>query len=94
MIQVTEAHVAAPVGRQGETYVIPVRSAPVGRKSGPMLPLPMIRYFVSVFLDHARRHPDDRFKVGVLGKPYKPAEIAPMFDNAPLNVYLPYEFQY
>jgi hypothetical protein len=93
MIQVTEGHLGAAVGRQGGVYVIPVRSAPIGRKSGPMLPLPMIRYFVGVFLNHARHNPDDKFKVSVIGKPYKVVETAPMFDYAPWNVYLPYEYQ-
>lgn len=77
-------------GRKRDVYTIPTRGY------GKMLPLPMIQYFVRVFLDHARARPDDTFRVTTIGvgRKYKPPQIAPFFNYAPNNVLLPYEFIY
>lgn len=77
-------------GRRGDVYTIPTRG------NGKLLPLQMIKYFVRVFLDHARTRPDDTFRVTLIGvcRQYKPPQIAPFFDYAPDNVLLPYEFIY
>lgn len=91
---VVEGNLTKPVGPQGGEWIVPVKG--VGRPM-PVLPLPMIHYFITVLLDHARRNPDDCFKVTVIGckgTGYKPAQIAPMFNYAPYNVALPYEFIY
>jgi hypothetical protein len=77
-------------GRQGKSYAIPTKDFALRT-----LPLPMIQYFVRVFLDHARINPNDRFKVVPIGcglAGYKPHQIAPFFDYAPVNVYIPHVF--
>ncbi len=85
-------------GRQGNAYAIPTKGIGAGSKRVmPTLPLPMIQYFVRVFLDHARACPGDTFRVTPIGcglAGYKPPQIAPFFDHAPQNVILPYEFIY
>lgn len=81
-------------GRQGNAYAIPTKGF---GKPMPTLPLPMIQYFCRVFLDHARAHPGDTFRVTPIGcglAGYKPPQIAPFFNYAPQNVLLPYEFIY
>jgi hypothetical protein len=85
-------------GRQGNAYAIPTKGFGVGaRGTMPTLPLPMIQYFCRVFLDHARACPGDTFRVTPIGcglAGYKPPQIAPFFNYAPINVILPYEFIY
>ena len=87
-------------GRQGNSYAIPTKGYPVKRGAKdhfPILPLPMIELFVRDFLAYARGNPSDSFTVVAIGcglAGYKPCDIAPMFNYAPLNVKLPYEFQY
>jgi hypothetical protein len=79
-------------GRQGDSYAIPTKDFHLRT-----LPLPMIQYFCRVFLDHARMHPGDTFKVVEIGcglAGYKPRQIAPFFDYAPRNVHIPYSFIY
>ena len=79
-------------GRQGDSYAIPTKDY-----SLKVLPLEMIRYFVLVFLDYARAHPELQFNVVAIGcglAGYKPAQIAPMFNYCPINVQLPMEFIY
>ena len=58
------------------------------------LPVEMIRYFVSVAVDHARRTPHMRYQVQAKGWGHPARVIAPMFDYCPDNVMLPYEFMY
>lgn len=58
------------------------------------MPVEMIRYFVTVAMDHARQHPDEPHDVVAKGWGHPARVIAPMFDYCPNNVYLPYEFQY
>jgi hypothetical protein len=79
-------------GRQGNSYAIPTKDFMVKK-----LPLPMIEYFVKVFIQHARDNPNDRFNVTAIGcglAGYKPPQIAPFFDYAPPNVRLPLAFIY
>lgn len=79
-------------GRQGDSYAIPTKGYKLER-----LPLGMIALFVEDFKRYARQHPHDRFTVVAIGcglAGYKPRQIAPMFDYAPRNVSLPYEFMY
>lgn len=85
-------------GRQGDAYAIPTKGFAIGpRDKMPTLPLPMIQYFVRVFLDYARAHPSDTFNVVPIGcglAGYNPAQIAPFFDYPPANICLPYQFLY
>ena len=77
-------------GRQGQSYAIPTKDFMMKR-----LPLPMIQYFARVFLDYARAHPGERFRLTPVGcglAGYTVNDIAPFFDYAPGNVYIPYEF--
>lgn len=79
-------------GRQGDSYAIPTKDAQL-----QTLPLEAIKYFVKVFLQYAREHPSDTFKVVSIGcglAGYSPSQIAPMFDYCPINVQLPQEFIY
>lgn len=87
MIRVTGGTLALH-GRQGDSYIIPIKGL-----DGKRLPLPMIQYFCRVFLNYARLHASDQFGLTVIGGG-KHSQIAPFFDHAPLNVSLPYEFMY
>lgn len=74
----------------------PVRAATGVPTDIPVHKLPpeMIRYFVSVAMDHARRTPHVEYRVAAKGWGYPARIIAPMFDYSPVNVFLPYEFMY
>lgn len=74
-------------GRQGNSYAIPTKDANLRT-----LPLPQIAGHVNLFLDYARKHPDDKFlvtKVGCGLAGYTEEEIAPIFAKAPDNCILP-----
>lgn len=77
-------------GLQGNSYAIPTKDARI-----ITLPLPAIRAHVAAFLIFARRNPDLTFRLTPIGcglAGYKPADIAPLFADAPRNVVLPPEF--
>lgn len=77
-------------GLQGRSYAIPTKSAILRT-----LPLPVIRIYVERFLAFAAAHPELQFEVTPIGcglAGYKPADIAPMFINAPGNCSLPGDF--
>jgi hypothetical protein len=79
-------------GRQGNSYAIPTKDYNLKR-----LPLGMIHHFARDFIRYARENPTETFKMVAIGcglAGYKPKDIAPLFDHAPNNVILPYEFQY
>lgn len=79
------------VGRTGSAYAIPTKDARI-----KTLPLPIIRIFVADFLDYARQHPELNFRLTAIGTGlagYKPAQIAPMFKDAPANVIKPAKFR-
>lgn len=69
-------------------------AVPVRDMSGARLPLDVIRAFVMISLDHVRRQPDRMFYVMEDGWGYNRRQIAPMFDNCPKNIVLPYGFQF
>jgi len=71
-----------------------VTNIPVRDSAGKRLPAPLIAAMVAGFLTHARQHPDCRYRVTAKGWGYPPRVVAPMFDYAPHNVSLPYEFMY
>lgn len=78
------------VGAQGNAYAIPTKDERLR-----VLPLEAIRPHVAAFLDHARRHPGKVFELTPIGcglAGYAPAQIAPMFADAPANVRLPDAF--
>jgi hypothetical protein len=87
------------VGLQGHSYAIPTkdgrdRSIPL---SDPRqtLPLDVITGHVATFIAFARLHPEWTFRVTPIGcglAGHKPADIAPMFRDAPENCQLPPEF--
>jgi len=77
-------------GEQGNSYAIPTKD----RRLNP-LPLYSIQQSVYRFVRFAALHPELRFFVTPIGcglAGYSPAQIAPMFANAPANVVLPLEF--
>jgi hypothetical protein len=86
-------------GFQGSSYAIPTKD---GRHRYPplsdpsqTLPLPVIASGVARFLDFARAHPELKFQVARIGcglAGYVPAQIAPMFKDAPANCTLPPDF--
>ena len=55
---------------------------------------PLLHWNILVAMDHARRTPHTRYRVAAKGWGQPARVVAPMFDYAPLNVYLPYEFMY
>lgn len=60
------------------------------------LPLCRIKGYVDEFIAFAIRHPQHEFQVTPIGcglAGYKPKDIAPMFSDAPANVFLPPEFR-
>lgn len=74
-------------GRQGNSYAIPTKDFDL--KS---LPLKQIKTYVEEFLDYARAHPELTFNVTRVGcglAGYREDQIAPMFNNAPVNCHLP-----
>lgn len=78
------------VGLQGNSYAIPTKD-----ENLRPLPLDRIRHYVAEFVAFAVAMPHKRFKLtaidcGLAG--YTPADIAPMFRNAPPNVEMPPEF--
>lgn len=78
-------------GRQGNSYAIPTKD----RFLKP-LSLLAIRDHVNRFLDYAKQHPKEEFKVTAIGTGlagYKHQEIAPMFKGAPANCMLPAEWK-
>lgn len=77
-------------GLQGHSYAIPTKDAHLYT-----LPLRVIETYVARFKAFAESRPDLRFKVTAIGcglAGYRPAEIAPMFANAPANCTLPPAF--
>lgn len=85
-------------GRQGDSYAIPTKDGRDGKSLAPRyqaLPLWQIHQHVETFLAYARAHPELQFEVTAIGcglAGYTPAQIAPMFAEAPLNCQLPGEF--
>lgn len=86
-------------GLQGRSYAIPTKDGRNRRipLSDPAqtLPLAQIAQHVAAFLEFARRHPKATFDVTPVGcgkAGYSPAQIAPMFKDAPDNCHLPPEF--
>lgn len=78
-------------GLQGESYAIPTKDRQI-----KTLPLDKIRFYVARFIDCAKYRPDLTFRLTPIGcglAGYKPAQIAPMFRDAPANVILPEEFR-
>ena len=78
------------VGRQGNAYAIPTKDHQLR-----VLPLHVIRAYVSEFLDYARRQPNISFELTPIGcglAGYRPEQIGPMFSDAPPNVILPDAF--
>ncbi|WP_336801647.1 A1S_2505 family phage non-structural protein [Kaistia sp. MMO-174] len=78
-------------GRQGNAYGIPTKRTP-----WETLPLNEVHCHVLVFLGYARAHPDLQFQVTPIGcglAGFTPAQIAPMFRDAPPNCILPDEFR-
>ena len=77
-------------GLQGESYAIPTKDARLHT-----LPLDEIRSYVDRFLCFATEHSNMSFNVTAVGcglAGYTPAQIAPMFVNAPNNCRLPADF--
>ena len=77
-------------GLQGRSYAIPTKDA----KLKP-LPLDIIRQHVAIFIGFATAFSEVTFTLTAIGcglAGYKPADIAPMFKDAPPNVIKPPEF--
>lgn len=71
------------VGHHGSSYAIPTKDSRINT-----LGLPKINIFVVGFLLYATEHPELHFKVTQIGcglAGLSPAQIAPMFENAPEN---------
>lgn len=78
-------------GYQGNSYAIPTKDERI-----QTLPLFRIHNYVDRFKRFAHEHPELSFQLTPIGcglAGYAPQQIAPMFDNAPVNVILPAEFQ-
>lgn len=77
-------------GLQGGSYAIPTKGLRI-----ETLPLAEIKSHVERFLSFARDRQDLSFQVTAIGcglAGYTPAQIAPMFEDAPANCRLPAEF--
>lgn len=77
-------------GYFGRTYAIPTKDENLG-----VLPVVDIQKSVERFLEFARNNPELELVVTPIGTGlagYFPSEIAPLFTEAPENVYLPLEF--
>ena len=78
------------IGRQGNAYAIPTKDHQLR-----VLSLEAIRSHVAAFLAYARAHPNAQFELTPIGcglAGYRPAQIAPLFADAPANVVLPASF--
>ena len=78
------------IGLQGSSYAIPTKDEEL-----KTLPLDEIRGYVEDFIQYAKEHPRSKFQLTAIGcglAGYVPADIAPMFRNAPINVIKPQEF--
>jgi hypothetical protein len=78
------------VGKVGNSYAIPTKDENI-----KTLPLGVISYYVAMFLNYARKHPQLEFELTPIGcglAGYTPKDIAPMFKDAPSNVKKPKEF--
>ena len=79
------------IGLQGSSYAIPTKD-----RSLQPLPLHVIRSHVNAFLEFAENNPDMEFDVTRVGcglAGYKDEQIAPMFADIPMNVFLPPEWE-
>ncbi|MFA7504683.1 MAG: hypothetical protein WCZ28_08275 [Burkholderiaceae bacterium] len=79
------------VGPQGNSYAIPTKDHRLR-----VLPLHAIQAHVADFLALARRRPHVAFELTPIGcglAGYRPEQIAPMFSDAPANVFLPDAFR-
>lgn len=79
------------IGRQGDSYAIPTLTAFFNQ-----LPIDIIKGHVNNFIEYAKDHADDTFKIVAIGcgiAGFKAWEIAPMFRSAPSNCILPDEFK-
>lgn len=77
-------------GPQGNSYALPTKSYDL-----QVLSLPYIHGEIATFLNYAKQHPKHTFNVVAIGcglAGYSPAQIGPLFRNAPPNVKLPPEF--
>jgi hypothetical protein len=77
-------------GRMGNSYAIPTKDG-----SLRTLALDEIRRHVRNFLVYAETHQNEEFQLTPIGcglAGYSPADIAPMFVDAPANVKRPVEF--
>lgn len=78
------------IDRCGQTFGIPTKNANI-----ITLNLNWIRNNVNIFIIHANKNPNDKFLVTEIGcglAGYTPRDIAPFFQDAPNNVYLPQSF--
>lgn len=78
-------------GLQGQSYAIPTKDDDLRT-----LPLTRIKAGVDRFLAFARANPLLTFEVTPIGcglAGYEPEQIAPMFRDVPINVFLPDEFK-
>ena len=77
-------------GIQGESYAIPTKDNTL-----KVLPLEEIRGHVDKFKQFAKEHPEYMFTVTRIGcglAGYEDFQIAPMFDDCPVNCVLPNEW--
>lgn len=82
-----------PRGLQGRSYAIVTKEL---RSWMPKIQLSSIADEVHIFLLFAKEHPSLTFNVSPIGcglAGFTPADIAPMFRNAPPNVILPPSFK-
>lgn len=79
-------------GPQGNSYAIPTKGFGL-----EVLPLDLIKRYVSTFLMFADQHPEITFNVTKIGcglAGYQESQIAPMFKGAPINCNLPEGWRY
>lgn len=78
------------VGIQGNSYAIPTKDSHLNTLS-----LMRIQSYVDDFVEFALEHPDMKFQVTAIGcglAGFKPNQIAPMFEHAPKNCFMPPEW--
>jgi len=80
-------------GPTGRAFAIPTKPAPYQ----PSLLVEHIAQYVATFMDYARLHPELEFhcvRIGCGKAGYTDRQMAPLFKDAPLNVFLPFEFNF
>lgn len=73
------------IGITGQCYALPTKDHKIRT-----MPLSRIEGYVNQFIEYAKAHPEQEFKITRVGcglAGYKDSQVAPLFKDAPVNCY-------